>query len=49
MSNLCASMTGVKAMGFQLKGANPADSTKLVTKGELNQYFYIMIFFSLII
>jgi hypothetical protein len=34
-------MTGVKAMGFQLKGANPADSTKLVTKGELNTYFYV--------
>ncbi len=28
-------------MGFQLKGANPADSTKLVTKGELNTYFYV--------
>ena len=41
MSNQCASMTGVKAMGFQLKGANPADSTKLVTKGELNTYFYV--------
>jgi hypothetical protein len=34
-------MTGVKAMGFQLKGANPPDSTKLVTKGELNTYFYV--------
>jgi hypothetical protein len=41
MSNQCASMTGVKAMGFQLKGSNPADSTKLVTKGELNTYFYV--------
>ena len=41
MSNQCASMTGVKAMGFQLKGANPADSAKLVTKGELNTYFYV--------
>jgi hypothetical protein len=41
MSDLCASMTGVKAMGFQLKGANPADSTKLITKGELNTYFYV--------
>jgi hypothetical protein len=34
-------MTGVKAMGLQLKGANPADSAKLVTKGELNTYFYV--------
>jgi hypothetical protein len=34
-------MTGVKAIGFQLKGANPADSLKLVTKGELNTYFYV--------
>lgn len=41
MSILCASMTGVKAMGFQLKGANPADSKKMITKGELNQYFYV--------
>ena len=41
MSSLCASMTGVKAMGFQLKGANPADSEKLITKGELNTYFYV--------
>ena len=41
MSDLCASMTGVKAIGFQLKGANPADSLKLVTKGELNTYFYV--------
>jgi len=41
MSDAIASMTGLKAMGFQLKGAAPSDSNQEVTKGRLNQYFYV--------
>ena len=36
-----ATMTGIKALALQPKGSLPADSKKLVTKDELNQYFYV--------
>jgi hypothetical protein len=39
--NQLISMTALKQLGLQLKGGSPADSNKLVTKGELNTYFYI--------
>lgn len=41
MSKIAATMTGVKAMKFQLIGAAPADSKQLITKGRLNTYFYV--------
>jgi hypothetical protein len=34
-------MTDLKQLGLQLKGSAPPDSNKMVTKGELNTYFYI--------
>jgi hypothetical protein len=34
-------ITGVKALGLQLKGAAPAFSNKGITKGELNQWYYV--------
>ena len=36
-----ATMTGVIALGLQPKGSMPTGSNKLVTKDELNQYFFV--------
>lgn len=36
-----ATITGVKALGLQLKGVSPANSNKLITKDELNEYFFV--------
>lgn len=36
-----ATMTGLVALGLQPKGTMPTGSNKLVTKDELNQYFYV--------
>lgn len=41
MSKTAATMTGVKAMKFQLIGATPADSNQEITKERLNTYFYV--------
>jgi hypothetical protein len=39
---IAATMTGVKALGLQRKSSTiPPNSNKLVTKGELNTYFYV--------
>jgi hypothetical protein len=39
---ILATMTGIKALGLQRKTSIiPANSNKLVTKGELNTYFYV--------
>ena len=39
--NQLIKMTDLKQLGLQLKSSAPADSNKIVTKGELNNYFYI--------
>lgn len=39
---IAATMTGVNALGLQRKSlVTPANSNKLVTKGELNTYYYV--------
>lgn len=41
MPALAITMTGLNLLKLQPKGALPANSNKLVTKGELNTYFYV--------
>lgn len=41
MSKQIATVSGVRGMGFQLKGTAPAFSNKGITKGELNQWYYV--------
>ena len=41
MSKQGATITGVKGLGFQLKGNAPADSNKLIRKDELNNWYYV--------
>ena len=36
-----ATITGIKGLGFQLKGTAPADSKKLIRKDELNSWYYV--------
>lgn len=36
-----ATITGIKGLGFQLKGTEPANSNKLIRKDELNNWYYV--------
>ena len=40
-SNQLVTMTFLKSIGLGLKTAAPADSNKLVTKGDVEQYYYV--------
>lgn len=41
MSKQISTISGVKAMNLPLKGTAPAFSNKCITKGELNQWYYV--------
>lgn len=41
MAKQAATISGVRGMGFQLKGTAPAFSNKAITKGELNSWYYV--------
>lgn len=41
MSKQGATITGIKGLGYQLRGNAPVDSKKLIKKGELNAWYYV--------